>query len=98
MLEDIEALEEAKRALAAGEDELVPSEFVDRILGGESPVRVWREFRGLSAGELAERAGVSPDQLADLESHGDLEESEAVVALAKALDVHPDDLAFRLGE
>ena len=35
--------------LAAGEEELLPAEMVDRILGGESPLRVWRERRGLTA-------------------------------------------------
>lgn len=98
MQEDVRLYDEAMRALAAGEDELVPSEFVNRILEGESPVRVWREFRGLAGEELAERAGVSPDHLADLESRTNLEESDAIVALAKVLRVDPDDLAFQFGE
>ena len=98
MQEDVRLYDEAMRALATGEDELIPSEFVHRILDGESPVRVWREFRGMSAEELAARAGVSPEQLADLESRANLEESEAIVALAAVLCVDPDDLAFRLGK
>lgn len=95
---DRAAIRRFEAALAAGEEEWVPVEFVDRILGGESPVRVWREFRGLSSEQLAERADISPSRLADLESRANLEEDEAIRALAKVLRVDPDDLAFRLGE
>ncbi|MFN3674186.1 MAG: transcriptional regulator, partial [Bosea sp. (in: a-proteobacteria)] len=44
--EDGEIIREFKRKLAAGEEELVPSAVVDRILNGENLVRVWREHRG----------------------------------------------------
>ena len=70
-----EALEDAAdnatllrlRAETAGE-EAMPAALFDRILDGESPVRVWREFRGLRARELAEAAGVSAAYLSDIES------------------------------
>jgi hypothetical protein len=98
MQEDIRLFDEAMRELADGEDELIPAEFANRILDGESPVRVWREFRGLSCDELAARAGVDRSVLADLESRANLDEDETIRALAVALRVDPDDLAFRLGE
>ena len=43
----------ALSALAAGEDEFVAPDFAARLIAGESPVRVWREARGLSGKALA---------------------------------------------
>ena len=42
-----------RRVLANPDQELVPFELVKRIAGGEHPVRVWRDYRGMKAGELA---------------------------------------------
>ncbi len=47
MLQDVRAYDEAKKAIAEGE-ELVPSEVTYAILDGGNPVRVWREHRGLT--------------------------------------------------
>src|SRR3546814_18221838 len=66
-LDDIRVCEEAKRRLAAGEDELIPFEMVERLLDGENPVRVWREHRGLTLKALAERAGISAACLSQIE-------------------------------
>jgi hypothetical protein len=60
MLEDVRAHDEAKEALASGE-ELAPSEVTYAILDGGNPVRVWREHRGLTQQQLAE---ASRDQCA----------------------------------
>jgi hypothetical protein len=49
----VRACDEAKRRLAAGEDELIPAEFVNRMIDGENKVRVWREYRGLTIKALA---------------------------------------------
>ncbi|MFI4974026.1 MAG: helix-turn-helix domain-containing protein [Caulobacterales bacterium] len=42
---------------------------------GANPVRAWREYRGLSRADLAERAGTTPAVLAQLEA-GELELSD----------------------
>src|SRR3546814_7710208 len=44
-LVDLRAYDRAKADLASGRDELVPSDYADRILEGESPLRVWRDLR-----------------------------------------------------
>jgi hypothetical protein len=36
--------------MKAGGGQPMPLEWARRIMEGESPVRVWREFRGLSCG------------------------------------------------
>ena len=93
MLEDVSAYDEAKRALAAGEEELVPHEYVKRMLEGESPIRVWREFRGLKGRELADKAGISQPYLSQLES-GERDGSfETMRKIAEILNVSLDDLA-----
>ena len=54
--EEEEALaSEMRRLRELDRGEALPIESFRRILAGESPIRVWREHRGLSAAELAER-------------------------------------------
>ena len=79
------------RAENAGE-EAMPAALFDRILDGESPVRVWREFRGLKARELAEAAGVSAAYLSDIESSRKPGSARALQRLAEALRVDMNEL------
>jgi hypothetical protein len=62
MLQDIQDYDNAKAALARGDDELIPSEVVYAILDGENAIKVWREYRGLSQEEVAESAGIGDCQ------------------------------------
>lgn len=57
--EDIDAVRRFRERLANGQEELIPAEFVNRMLDGESSVKVWRELRGMTIQDLADRAGVS---------------------------------------
>jgi DNA-binding XRE family transcriptional regulator len=92
MLEDIAALDEVMRKVAAGEEEFIPEEYADRLIDGENPVRVWREYRGLKARELAEAAGISPPYLSQIEN-GEREGSfETMRKIADVLKVTIDDL------
>ncbi|WP_370340496.1 helix-turn-helix domain-containing protein [Shinella oryzae] len=92
MLEDVAAYDEAKRRIAEGEDIMVPSEFVDRLIDGESPVRVWRDFRGMSSKDLAKAVGISAAYLSEIEN-GKKEGSISVFrSIAKTLRIDLDDL------
>jgi DNA-binding XRE family transcriptional regulator len=92
MPEDIAALDEVMRKVAAGEEEFIPEEYADRLIDGENPVRVWREYRGLKARELAEAAGISPPYLSQIEN-GEREGSfETMRKIADVLKVTIDDL------
>jgi ribosome-binding protein aMBF1 (putative translation factor) len=89
---DVRAYDEAKRRLASGQDELLPATMVSRILDGESALRVWREHRGLTLKELADKAQVSAPFVSQIEK-GQREGSvETMRKLADALKISVDDL------
>ncbi|MBN1660844.1 MAG: helix-turn-helix transcriptional regulator [Anaerolineae bacterium] len=91
MLQDVRAYDEAKKAVAAGE-ELVPSEVTYAILDGANPVRVWREHRGMSRKRLAEASGLGASYLSQVESGKRKPGPEALAAIAKELGLEPDDI------
>ncbi|WP_157014765.1 helix-turn-helix domain-containing protein [Mesorhizobium xinjiangense] len=90
--EDLAAIHRFEEKLAAGEEELVPAEFVHRMLEGESPVLVWREYRGLSARALAEAAGISQAYLSQIESGKRDGTIGTMKKIAEALKVTIDEL------
>lgn len=92
-LADIAAYDRAKAVLASGDDELIPAEFANRLITGESPVRVYREFRGLSQVALSEASGVNRVQIANIESGAKRGSIDTLKKLAGALGVSLDDLA-----
>ena len=92
--EDIRDADRAMRELERGEDELIPGEMVARLLDGEPPVKVWREHRGLTQAQLAERAGVTQGAVAQIESGKRRGSVDLLRKLAAALEVDVDDLIF----
>lgn len=91
-LADIAAYDRAVAELARGEDELIPGEVVDRLFSGESRLKVWREFRGLTQAQLAEAAGLAQATIAQIEG-GQRKGSAAVLKrVARALRIDLDDL------
>jgi DNA-binding XRE family transcriptional regulator len=90
---DVRAYDEAKRKLAAGEEEMIPSAIVDRILDGENKVRVWREHRGLAAKDLAAMIGISAAYLSQIEKGTRDGSFETIKRIAAALRLSVDDLA-----
>ena len=46
----------------------VPGKFVNAILKGAPPLRVWREYRGFTLDSLASRIGVSKSYLSQIEN------------------------------
>ncbi|MCW1427684.1 helix-turn-helix transcriptional regulator [Novosphingobium sp. JCM 18896] len=91
-LDDLRSYDRAKAALAAGDDELVPAEAVNRIIGGESPLRVFRDLRALTQQQLADASGVNRVQIADIEAGRKTGSVETVKKLAATLGVTLDDL------
>lgn len=91
-LADLRAFDRVTADLAAGREELLPAEFARRMIGGESPLRVWREFRGLTQVGLGDASGVNRVQIANIEAGRKSGSVETVRKLAQALGVTIEDL------
>jgi hypothetical protein len=66
--DDLVANDKAIAELDSGEDEAIPAEIVARLVAGEEyPLKVWREFRGMTQAGIANQAGVSQGQVALIE-------------------------------
>lgn len=89
---DVATAEKVLADVAAGRDEFIPSAMVDRMLNGENPIRVWREYRGLSAAALSEQAGISAAYLSELETGKKQGSVSALASIAAALKLTIDDL------
>ena len=81
-----------KRVLDDSDQELVPFALVKRMADGEHPIRVWREYRGMKAGELATAAGIAESYLSSIEYGRKPGSISAMKRIAIALEVTIDDL------
>lgn len=90
-LDDIKAYDRAKNEPA---QEFVPATVADRLLAGEQPIRVWREYRGFSAAALAGHVGISGAYLSQLEHRTRQASQDVLLRLAAALKVEVGDLVI----
>ena len=90
---DLAAVREFDARLARGDEELIPAEYVNRMLDGENKIRVWREYRGLTVKALAEAAGVTPAYLSQIETGAREGTLATLKKLSAALCVTIDDIA-----
>ena len=88
---DNRAFDAAIKSVEAGE-ELIPSAVVDRLAEGESPLKVWREYRGFALKDLAGRLGVAESCLMQMENGREAGSVELLTPLTKILQVDVDDL------
>lgn len=93
MLADVKAYDEAMARIASGEEELIPFEITKRRLSGESSVKIWREYRGLTQEGLAKASGVSRSMIAAIEAKHKTGGVATLKKLAGALRVDLDELA-----
>lgn len=70
----------------------MPDAFVTRLIDGEAPLRVLRDWRGLSQSALARNSGVNRVQIADIEAGRKTGSVATLMRLAQALGVTLDDL------
>ncbi|MDO8753701.1 MAG: helix-turn-helix domain-containing protein [Anaerolineales bacterium] len=92
LLEDIRDFDRISAAIENGEEELIPSEVVYAILDGEHPIKVWREYRGLTQQQLADKVKISKPYLSQIETGKRKGTTEILSAIAKALDVSLDEV------
>lgn len=89
--EDIAAAADAERRRNEGM-EYLPASMVNRILDGENALRVWREYRGMTIAELAEKSGYGYSMISKIET-GTRQGTVALWnAVAAALNVLPEDI------
>jgi DNA-binding XRE family transcriptional regulator len=89
--DELAAVTAYDRAIAAG-GEGMPHAVLARIVDGENSVRVIREWRGISAAELARRADLHRVQVHDIESGKSVGSVQTLKRIAEALDVPLDDI------
>lgn len=87
---DAVALARFAKRFAKGREETIPAEVIDRMLAGESPLRVWREARGMSAASLAQAVGITRAHVSKLESGAGDPSLSVLRKLAKVLHVDLD--------
>jgi len=92
LAEDIAAVDDYRRKLISGEEEAIPEAFAIRLIDGENPIRVYRELRGMSARELADKTGISAAFLSEIENGKKEGGVSTLKKMAQALGVTIDDL------
>lgn len=94
LLDQLEELQDAKaiRAARSSKEERIPKEIADRILDGENEIKVFREYRGLTQQQLANKAKISRNYLSMLETGKRTGTMEIFKTLAKILHLSVDDL------
>ena len=79
--------------IMANDDEVLPSELVERLASRGNKLRVWREYRSFTQDQLAEEAGVSKPYISMIESRQRTPSVATLKAIADVLEVDIDDLA-----
>lgn len=66
---------------------ILPPPLQDRLSKGESPIRIWREYKHISQQVLAQGAGISVPYLSQLEHQLRSGSKRVLKSIAKALGV-----------
>jgi DNA-binding XRE family transcriptional regulator len=73
-------------------EERTPHEIVKRLVEGENPVKVFREWRGLTQEELASGVGVSTGYVSQVERGARRLSRKTQTIIAEALGVEAEEL------
>jgi DNA-binding XRE family transcriptional regulator len=90
-LQDRVDADKAMAAIATGE-EAYPHDLIERLLDGQNPLRVWREYRGMTTAALASAAGVTPSAISQVEAGKRGLSVDLLKKLSGILQVDMDDL------
>ncbi len=83
---------EAATARRIAGEEYVPAELVDKIMNGEAPLRVWRNYRGMTIKQLADATGAREATISEIENGKAQGKPVLWRAMADTLDVSVDDI------
>ena len=90
--EDIADATRRKAAVRAGEETL-PAEIVARLTSsGESPLKIWREYRGFTLRSLAAKIGISSAAVSKIETGKSCPTVATLGKLAAELGCDMEDL------
>ena len=97
MLQDIRDYDSVKTAIDQGKEELIPSEVTFALLDGKNPIKVWREYRGITQQQLAKKVKISTPYLSQIETGKRTGTTEVLLAIARALEITLDDIVTQTG-
>ena len=86
----LDAMAAEKRRIEG--EEYLPAEMVDRILNGESALKIWRKYRGMTLDQLAAKAETKQSMLSMIETGQRRGSPVLWCALADAMGVSVDDI------
>ena len=89
--EDLEDIKSVQDYLADPKPGL-PAAYVDRLLEGETLLKLWREYRDLSQSALSRLSGVNRNQIIDIEKGRKTGSVNTLAKLADALELSIDAL------
>ena len=92
-IEDMEDRFDLLQAHARGPSkDALPDTLAKRMLNGESPLRIWREFRGMTLDQLSTAAAVSKSYLSEVENNIKGGSVAFLKACAKTLNISLEDI------
>lgn len=89
--DDIADAKSQSARIRAGE-ETIPAEIVARLTSGESPLKVWREYRGYTLRALASEIGISSAAVSKIETGKSQPTVATLSKLTAALGCDMEDL------
>ena len=90
--EDVRTVDEFLARRRAGKDDAIPVAVMKRLIARENPVRVYREWRGMTATALAKAAKVAQPYLSAIETGAKPGSAAALKRIANVLKVEMEDL------
>lgn len=79
-------------AYKAARPESFPAEVADRLLNDEHPVKVFREYRGMTQAQLGEAVGLKQAYVSQIEAGARIGTVDVLKRIAEALRVDLDNL------
>ena len=90
--EDIKDIEANITAIEEGSEIAIPGEITFAVLDGISPIRAWRKYRHIKMNELAQKAGISPAYLSQIENGKRNPTIDTLKAIARELNLEVEIL------
>ncbi|MGE3920406.1 MAG: helix-turn-helix domain-containing protein [Gammaproteobacteria bacterium] len=91
ILSEVNDMETIQLALADTKERF-PLELVEKIAAGNNAIKIFREYRGISQNELAEKIGVTRQYIYQIENGERVGTTKVLKKIASVLSVDLDEL------